>query len=333
MMTLKAGRSRVLIIALLFLVTCLTGVALLVTQPVWAVHHAPAAQAVDPERLRKHVTVLSETFAPRDYTHVENLDRAAAYIHEQFRLAGGAVSEQAFVVDSQHYRNVIARFGKNAGSKDAERIVVGAHYDVCGPYPGADDNASGIAGLIELAYLLGKQELQTPVELVAYTLEEPPFFRTGQMGSAVHAESLVEEHAKLRAMLCLEMIGYFSDQPDSQEYPLAELKALYPNKGNFIALVGTMQEIGLLRRVKRAMMATNDLPLRSINAPRNLVGVDFSDHLNYWNRDFPALMITDTAFYRNKRYHHPEDVLNTLDFNRMAKVVQQVYAAVIELER
>ncbi|HTD23617.1 MAG TPA: M28 family peptidase [Terriglobales bacterium] len=199
--------------------------------------------------------------------------------------------------------------------------------------PGADDNASGIAGLIELAYLLGKEELQTPVELVAYTLEEPPFFRTEQMGSAVHAESLVEEHAKLRAMLCLEMIGYFSDQPDSQDYPLPELKALYPNKGNFIALVGTMQEIELLRRVKRAMMATNDLPLRSINAPRNLVGVDFSDHLNYWNRSFPALMITDTAFYRNKRYHHPEDVLNTLDFNRMAKVVQQVYTAVIELEK
>ncbi|HTD23618.1 MAG TPA: hypothetical protein VK738_13250 [Terriglobales bacterium] len=133
---IKAGSGRVLIIALLFLVACVTGIALLLTQPVWAVHHASAAPAVDPERLRKHVTELSETLAPRDYTHVENLDRAAAYIHEQFRLAGGAVSEQAFVVDSQHYRNVIARFGKNSGSKDAERIVVGAHYDVCGPFRG-----------------------------------------------------------------------------------------------------------------------------------------------------------------------------------------------------
>ena len=108
---------------------------------------------------------------------------------------------------------------------------------------------------------------------------------------------------------------------------------MYPNTGNFIALVGTFDDVGLLRRVKRAMIAANDLPLRSINAPRSLPGVDFSDHLNYWNRGFPALMITDTAFYRNKRYHHPEDVISTLDFNRMAKVVEQVHAAVSELER
>jgi Zn-dependent M28 family amino/carboxypeptidase len=326
---MKEGRRRVFVIAVLFVASVVAAIAVLITQPVWAGHQASASPAVEPERLRKHVTELSVTFAPRDYTHVENLDRAAAYIREQFRQAGGEITEQAFVVDSQHYRNVIARFGPES----EEKIVVGAHYDVCGPYPGADDNASGIAGLIELAYLLGKQKLLTRVELVAYTLEEPPFFRTEQMGSAVHAESLHEANAKLRAMLCLEMIGYFSDEPNSQEYPLAELRLLYPNKGNFIALVGTFDDIGLLRRVKRAMAAANDLPLRSINAPRNLEGVDFSDHLNYWNRGFPALMITDTAFYRNKRYHHPEDVLNTLDFNRMAKVVQQVYAAVIELAK
>lgn len=325
----KARRTRVLLITLLLVASIAAAIAALITQPMWAGPKASALPTVDPERLRRHVTALSVTFAPRDYTHVENLDRAGAYIREQFRQAGGEISEQAFVVDSQHYRNIIARFGPES----AERTVVGAHYDVCGPYPGADDNASGIAGLIELAYLLGKQKPQTRVELVAYTLEEPPFFRTEQMGSAVHAESLREANAKLRAMLCLEMIGYFSDEPNSQEYPLAGLKALYPNKGNFIALVGTLDEIALLRRVKRAMIAASDLPLRSINAPRSLEGVDFSDHLNYWNRDFPALMITDTAFYRNKRYHHPEDVLDTLDFNRMAKVVQQVDAAVIELAR
>src|SRR5262249_32175392 len=155
----------------------------------WAGREAQApAPQVDPDRLRRHVSALSETFAPRDYTHVENLDRAADYVEQQFRQAGGEISEQAFVVDSQRYRNIIARFGPES----KERIVVGAHYDVCGPFPGADDNASGIAGLIELAFLLGKQKLHTRVELVAYTLEEPPFFRTEQMGSAVHAESLVE---------------------------------------------------------------------------------------------------------------------------------------------
>lgn len=326
---MKSSRSRVLLIALFFAGAIVTVLAGLITQPVWARYGTKqVTQSVDPERLRKHVAALSQTFAPRDYTRVENLDRSAAYIREQFRLAGTEVSEQAFVVDNQHYRNVIAHFGPESG----ERIVVGAHYDVCGPYPGADDNASGIAGLIELAFLLGKRKPRARIDLVAFTLEEPPFFRTEQMGSAVHAESLVEEHAKLRAMLCLEMIGYFSDAPNSQDYPMPELKALYPNKGNFIALVGTFDNISLLRRVKQAMVKANDLPLRSINAPRSLTGVDFSDHLNYWNHNFPALMITDTAFYRNKRYHHPEDVISTLDFVRMAKVVQQVHAAVVELE-
>lgn len=326
---MKSSRSRVLLIALFFAGAIVTVLAGLITQPVWARYGTKqVTQSVDPERLRKHVAALSQTFAPRDYTHVENLDRSAAYIREQFRLAGAEVSEQAFVADNQHYRNVIAHFGPESG----ERIVVGAHYDVCGPYPGADDNASGIAGLIELAFLLGKQKPRTRIDLVAFTLEEPPFFRSEQMGSAVHAEFLVEEHAKLRAMLCLEMIGYFSDAPNSQDYPMPELKALYPNKGNFIAVVGTFDDISLLRRVKQAMIKANDLPLRSINAPRSLTGVDFSDHLNYWNHNFPALMITDTAFYRNKRYHHPEDVINTLDFVRIAKVVQQVHAAVVELE-
>jgi len=326
---LKAGLGRALLFAVVVGVCIVAAVALLLTQPVWAVHRTGVREPeVDPDRLRKHVSALSQTFAPRDYARVENLDRAADYIEREFREAGAEISEQAFVVDSQHYRNIIARFGPET----KERIVVGAHYDVCGPYPGADDNASGIAGLIELAHLLGKQKLHTRVELVAYTLEEPPFFRTEQMGSAVHAESLVETHAKLRAMLCLEMIGYFTDEPNSQQYPLAELGALYPNKGNFIALVGAFDDIALLRRVKRAMIAASDLPLRSINAPRTLQGVDFSDHLNYWNHGFPALMITDTAFYRNKRYHHPEDVIGTLDFKRMAEVVKQVYGAVMELD-
>ncbi len=327
---MKAGLGRAFLFALAVGACLLAALAVLLTQPVWARHGAASSTPqVDPERLRSHVSALSETFAPRDYTHVENLDRAADYIERQFREAGGEIGEQAFVVDSQHYRNIIARFGPES----KERIVVGAHYDVYGPYPGADDNASGIAGLIELARLLGRQKLHTRVELVAYTLEEPPFFRTEQMGSAVNAESLVEAHAKLRAMLCLEMIGYFTDEPNSQQYPLPELRALYPNKGNFIALVGTFDEMALLRRVKRAMIAASDLPLRSITAPRSLQGVDFSDHLNYWNHGFPALMITDTAFYRNKRYHHPEDVIGTLDFKRMAEVVRQVYAAVMELER
>src|SRR5262249_45198793 len=144
-------------------------------------------------------------------SHLENLDAVAAYIKNEFSQITASVSEQPFRVQGKSYRNVIARFGPDS----AERIIVGAHYDAAGPLPGADDNASGVAGLIELARLLGRQAPRMRVELVAFTLEEPPYFGTTGMGSSVHAESLRKENIRVRAMFSLEMIGYFSDAPKS----------------------------------------------------------------------------------------------------------------------
>ncbi|HEX8632876.1 MAG TPA: M28 family peptidase, partial [Pyrinomonadaceae bacterium] len=251
---------------------------------------------VDAARLEAHVRMLSETFSPRDAGHPENLDRVAAYLRKEFERANAvAVSEQTFESRGHTYRNVIASFG----ARTNELIVVGAHYDTAGALPGADDNASGVAGLIELAYLLGKSPPATRVELVAFALEEPPYFRSPSMGSAVHAASLRAQGFAVRAMLSLEMIGYFSDQPDSQQYPVSLLKALYPSQGNFIAIVGKIDQGRVVRRVKKALREASPLPVYSINAPRSIPGVDFSDHLNYWNEGYDALMITDTAFYRN----------------------------------
>jgi Zn-dependent M28 family amino/carboxypeptidase len=232
-------------------------------------------------------------------------------------------------VDGKSYRNVIAQLGPDT----AERIVVGAHYDTAGPLPGADDNASGVAGLIELAHLLGKQQLPMRVELVAFTLEEPPYFRTTGMGSSVHAESLRKQNIRVRAMLCLEMIGYFSDVANSQHFPAAILQALYPSKGNFISVVGRFGEGLLVRRVKSAMRKASPLPVHSINAPSFVPGVDFSDQLNYWAAGYDAVMITDTAFYRNPNYHTAYDTAEKLDYKRMGRVVEGVYAAVLELAR
>ena len=132
-------------------------------------------------------------------------------------------------------------------------------------------------------------------------------------------------------MVSLEMIGYFNDQADSQHYPVALLKAFYPTRGNFIAVVGKLDQIRVLRRVKAAMVGASPLPVYSISAPRSIPGVDFSDHLNYWNAGYDAVMITDTAFYRNPNYHTFEDTPDTLDYRRMAQVVQGVYAAVTAL--
>ncbi|HEX8273293.1 MAG TPA: M28 family peptidase [Longimicrobiaceae bacterium] len=321
-------RARTAVVAVAIGLALLAAPALYLTQPLPMPFRSRAEPPpVSPARLEAHVRALSERFVPRDFLHPENLDRAAAYVAGEFEAAGGVVSSQDFPAGSATYRNVVAAFGPET----PERIVVGAHYDAAGPHPAADDNASGVAGLIELAHLLGRIPPPIRVELVAYPLEEPPFFRTPQMGSAVHAASLRRRGVRVRAMLALEMIGYFTDAPGSQSFPVGILRAFYPSRGNFVLVAGQMGQGRLVRRVKRAMGGGSALPVRSINAPRWIPGIDFSDHVNYWDAGYDAVMITDTAFYRNPFYHTPRDTADTLDYRRMAMVVQGVYAAVLAL--
>lgn len=306
------------------LLLALTG-WVLVTQPAIMDPSPPCSvQPVDAARLWAHVTTIADPDAPRDYTHPANLDAIAGYLRKELEEAGGKVSEQSYRVGTSTYRNVLASFGPDTG----ERVVVGAHYDTAGEQPGADDNASGVAGLLELAHALGANPPRARVELVAFTLEEPPFFATPQMGSAVHARSLRERGVKVRAMLSLEMIGYFTDAPESQRFPLPLLRYVYPRTGNFIAVVGKLGQWETVRRIKQAMRGASDLPVHSINAPTWVPGVDFSDHLNYWAAGYRAAMITDTAFYRNDRYHTAQDTAASLDYERMAKVVEGVHCAV-----
>ena len=273
-----------------------------ITQPLLSQPQPGQTVAVDPARLETDVRQLSEQLLPRDQTHPRNLDRVAEYIHARLAETGGRVSEQPFAISGNTYRNVICSLGPESN----ERIVVGAHYDSYHEYPAADDNASGVAGLIELARLLSRTKLPLQVDLVAYTLEEPPYFGTAHMGSVVHAQSLREKGISVKAMLSLEMIGYFSDAPDSQSFPVSLLRAFYPSQGNFIAVVGSLSQGGMARRVKRAMIGSSSLPVYSINAPRFVPGVDFSDHLSYWKAGYEALMITDTAFFQESQLSHRE---------------------------
>lgn len=299
----------------------------LVVQPVLFAGDPSGVTAVDPARLKDHVLALAGGFVPRDEAHPANLDRAAEYIASRLREAGGRVSFQPYEVDGRRYRNVTATFGRET----SERIVVGAHYDAAGPFPGADDNASGVAGVIELASLLGKSVLPLTVELVAYTLEEPPHFRSAFMGSAVHARSMIDRRLPVRLMISLEMIGYFREEEGIQHLPSPLVRPFYPDTGDFIAVVGDLRRAGMVRRVKKSMAAATPLPVHSICAPPSLVaGIDWSDHLNYWNEGFAAVMITDTSFLRNPNYHTEHDTPGTLDYDRMARVVEGVYAAVVE---
>jgi hypothetical protein len=311
------------------LIVVLGAASLWTTQPVFFVGAAaPAAgPAPDRERLERRLRRLVEEFHPRDGGHPENMARAAAFIVEELRQAGAAVSSQPFETAGARYENVVAAFGPDT----SDVVVVGAHYDVAGEMPGADDNASGVAGLLELADLLSGGGLARRVELVAYANEEAPFFGTPGMGSEVHARSLESAGRHVRGMICLEMIGCFADEPDSQQLPFGVLKLLYPTRGDFIAVVGSAGGAGIVRRVKRSMRAASDLPVFSINAPRFVHGVDLSDHSTFWRRGLPAVMVTDTAFYRNPRYHTEHDTPDTLDYERMAKVVAGARRAVLAL--
>lgn len=318
---------RVMLLVLIIACLLLIGLWFWLTQPLLSSATPSQQRTVEAARLQAHVHKLSVELTPRDESHVENLDRVAAYIKNEFSQFTESVSEQPYSVQGKSYRNVIARFGPET----EERIVVGAHYDAAGPLPGADDNASGVAGLIELARLLSLQPPPLRIELVAFTLEEPPYFGTTGMGSSVHAESLRRQNIRVRAMFSLEMIGYFSDAPNSQRVPGGLLSAFYPSTGNFIAVVGRPGDWSLVRRTKAAMRNASPLPVYSINAPRIVSGVDFSDQLNYWHAGYNAVMITDTAFYRNPNYHTAHDTEEKLDYKRMAMVVEGVYAAVIDL--
>jgi Zn-dependent M28 family amino/carboxypeptidase len=327
----KARLRRIIFSILVVFVFIFVSCWFVITEPLLSVARLEPIAGVETSRLESIVRTLSNS--PRDSAHIENLDRAAALIADELTSAGATVTEQEYRVSSANgsgtYRNVIGTLGPNTG----DVIVVGAHYDACGPYSGADDNGSGIAGLIELARLLAHATLSTRVQLVAYSLEEPPFFRSPNMGSAQHASLLKQNGTKVRAMISLEMIGYFNDDPTSQAYPAPFLRPFYPSSGNFITVVGNLKSISLVRSVKKAMMAGSELPVYSINAPGWIPGIDFSDHLNYWNHGFPAVMVTDTAFYRNKAYHTANDTPDRLDYHKMAQVIQGVYQAIINLEK
>ncbi len=284
--------------------------------------------AVDPAALRSDVEALVTRFGPRDVDHPENLDRAAAFVAGALRAAGANVTEQTYRAADRAYRNVLAEIGPDT----PERIVVGAHYDTAGDQPGADDDASGVAGLLELARLLAASRPPLRVELVAYTLEEPPSFATERMGSAVHARALAGAGAKVRLMISVEMIGAFSDAKGSQSYPpLAG--AFHPSTGSFIAVVGRWGQGGAVRDVARALRAASPLPVETLTAPAFVTGVDFSDHRSFWAHGYDAVMVTDTAFFRNPRYHTAEDRPETLDYVRMAEVVKGLHCAVQAVAR
>ena len=297
---------------------------LAVRQPVRGALPFRDGPRADSTRLREHVEFLVGDGVPRNPDHPRRMEAVAEYILGALASAGGRVEVQPYTAGGTDQRNVIARFGSGPGPV----VVVGAHYDVFGDLPGADDNASGVAGLLELARLLGERGPGGPVELVAYSTEEPPYFGTGEMGSAVHAAALEARRARVRCMICLEMIGYYTDVPVAHN-PLMGAAA-YPRHGRFVAVAGRWRDRALARHVKRAFRGATDLQVCSYSGPVS-VGADLSDQRNYWRHGWEAVMVTDTGHLRNPNYHRETDTPDTLDYDAMAGVVDGVLNAVLHL--
>jgi hypothetical protein len=281
----------------------------------------------DTTHILNDLKAIIQTPRPRNYQNMDILDTVAAYIKNELGKMTPSVLEQKYAVQEDTFKNIIASFGP----ADAERIIIGAHYDVCKAQNGADDNASGVAGLLALGRLLKDKPLKYRIDLVAYTLEEPPYFRTEYMGSYIHAKSLKSENIPVKGMICLEMIGFFSDIEDSQDYPLGFLKWIYGDKGDFITIVEKMSGGSFAKEFRKNMLSEQTICTKKFKSFASLPGVDFSDHLNYWAYGYSAVMITDTAFYRNKNYHKKTDTLDTLDISRMGLVIDSIFRGLIKM--
>lgn len=270
------------------------------------------------DRLERHVRVLAGTIGERNFFHPEALSRAALYIDEEWTGAGFKVRRETYRVQGREMDNLIVETGQTRGRPF---ILVGAHYDSAPGTPGADDNASGVAALIELGRALKESGTTEPVRLVAFASEEPPHFGTGEMGSAVHAERARAAGERIEGMLSLEMLGYYDETPGSQSYPPL-LRFFYPETGTFLGLVGDLRSRSFLNRLAGRLMSESDIALEKATLPRWMPGVSLSDHQSFWRRGYPAAMLTDTAMYRNPHYHQATDLPETLDYVRLAAITE-----------
>ena len=279
-------------------------------------------------RLRRHVQALAGGIGERNVWRPEALAAAAGYIRGEFEVLGYSVAAQSYRVNDIDCDNLEVVIP--GASSPEEIILVGAHYDTVEGSPGADDNATGVAGVLELARLLRAARLAMTVKLVAFVNEEPPFFFFGEMGSKVYAQAARRRGDDIRMMLSLEMLGCYSDVQGSQSYP-PFLRWFYPDRGNFIAFVSNLRSRLRLREVVAAFRANSDFPAERLASPAFVPGIAWSDQLSFWRQGYPAVMVTDTAFYRYPHYHSPLDTPEKVHYPEMARVVMGLAKSVTAL--
>lgn len=281
------------------------------------------------EKLEGWIKYFTRFTPNRHFGNLHALNQIADHLEGWFAEFELETSRQSWNVRGNEYHNIIGKFKPEL----EERLIVGAHYDVYADNPGADDNASGMAGLLEAARLISElnPDLNYGIDFVAYCLEEPPFFGSPEMGSFVHAASLHKSNTKVKGMICYDMIGYFSDEPNSQNFPVPSMASIYSTTANFILIVGCSEHAQFALDFHKKMASVNELDVREIIFPdaEDLGGL--SDHRNYWHFGYDALMINNSAFMRNPHYHEKTDTIETLDLPKMKMVIESSIQAIISL--
>jgi len=277
-------------------------------------------------RLREHLTVLTRTIGERSLRRPENMAASAAYIQDQLEACGLAVRRQTYPYRGHPVSNIVAELEPN--QKPQDHYVLGAHYDSVSGTVGADDNASAVAVLLETARGAASSVREGKacpgLSFAAFALEEPPAYGTRFMGSRVFAAEAKKEGRRIDGMICLEMVGYTCREPGCQHYPLPLRLLGYPREGTFIGIVGNRKSLGFTRRLRNSFRRNPRLPVVTLTVPFNgwiMPAVRLSDHASFWSKGYRAVMVTDSAFFRNPHYHRPSDTMETLDFDFMAELV------------
>ncbi|MZH40930.1 MAG: M28 family peptidase [Nitrospinae bacterium] len=281
------------------------------------------------QNLKKHIMLLAGTLGQRNMYFPKQLESAAAYIDKNFRAQGHKVGSHEYTVQ-RGWRPFPSQFtGKVVSNIEAEIpgevyrdeiILVGAHYDSVVGSPGANDNATGVAGLLEIGRLLSGRKLKRTIRLVAFVNEESPFFATKNMGSYVYAQRCSERQENIRAMISLETLGYYSNVKGSQTYPFP-LGFFKPGTGNYLGFVSNIRSRHFLKDFMKRFGEMVEFPMEGVAIPQIIPGIGWSDHRSFWKFDYPAIMVTDTALFRYPFYHTHEDTPEKIHYHHLARVV------------
>lgn len=328
----KGALIRMSILLMILLITLLITAFLITAMPGKSYQGKLPPLTFNEQQLRQELERDINTIAgmgEHNFVFPENLSKVAAFLESQLAEVGYSVQSQVYQAQGQSFRNLEVEI--KGTQKPNEIVIIGAHYDSVVGSVGANDNGTGTAAVLSLARKFAQFKPNRTLRFVEFVNEEPPFFWTKEMGSLVYAERCKQQQENIVAMLSLETMGYYSDQVNSQQYPLNLLKWFYPNQGNFISFIGNFKSRSLIKKVIGNFRDSASFPSQGVALPNWVPGVGWSDHWSFWQQNYLALMVTDTALFRYPYYHTTEDLPEQINFDHLARVVSGLEQVIIDL--